>query len=147
MAVSAGRMPVSSRRAIVAMLAGLTLQVVIVVVAYVDRDGLAAHVRAGYPEYPGERVDSAAMDYLMILTVVGGLGTLGWIGAIWAVKTRKAWDTAAATVLLMAGAVTALYLLLVHDTSGETALPALLGWLGAVPCLAGLVAVVLLVRR
>ncbi len=42
------------------------------------------------------------------------------------------------------GTAIALFDLLVKDTSGDTGLPPLLGWLGLLPCLAGLLAVALL---
>jgi hypothetical protein len=45
------------------------------------------------------------------------------------------------------GAGTAVFDLLVRDTSGDTGLPPLLGWSGLIPCLAGAVAVVRLWRR
>jgi hypothetical protein len=39
-----------------------------------------------------------------------------------------------------------LYALLVKDTSGETGLAPLLGWIGVLPCLPGLVGVAMLWR-
>jgi hypothetical protein len=45
------------------------------------------------------------------------------------------------------GTGTAVFDLLVTDTSGDTGLPPLLGWVGVLPCLAGLLAVLLLCRR
>jgi hypothetical protein len=41
----------------------------------------------------------------------------------------------------------ALFDLLVRDTSGDTGLPPLLGWVGLLPCLAGLLAVMRLWKR
>ena len=45
------------------------------------------------------------------------------------------------------GTAAALTALLVKDTSGDTGLPPLLGWIGTLPCLAGLVALTMLWRR
>jgi hypothetical protein len=45
------------------------------------------------------------------------------------------------------GTTIALIDLLIKDTSGDTGLPPLLGWAGTLPCLAGLLAVLLLWAR
>jgi hypothetical protein len=45
------------------------------------------------------------------------------------------------------GTAVALTALLVKDTSGDTGLSPVLGWIGMTPCLAGLFAVVSLLRR
>ena len=55
-------------------------------------------------------------------------------------------DPAAATGLFVAGTAIALFDLTIRDTSGDTGLPALLGWVGLLPCLAGLVMVITLWR-
>jgi hypothetical protein len=59
----------------------------------------------------------------------------------------QAWAHWAATALFALGTGTAVFNLLVTDTSGDTGLPPLLGWAGILPCLAGLLAVTLLWRR
>jgi hypothetical protein len=46
--------------------------------------------------------------------------------------------------MLVPGTGIAVFDLLVKDTSGDTGLPPLLGWIGMLPCLAGLAAVTLL---
>jgi hypothetical protein len=66
---------------------------------------------------------------------------------MWAVRTGKRWARGAATTICAAATMVALADLLVRDTSGDTGLPPLVGWVGALPCLAGLVAVALLWRR
>jgi hypothetical protein len=83
--------------------------------------------------------------YLVYLSVVGGLGTISWLSTIWAVKAGKRWARAAATALFVLGTSIALTDLLIRDTSGDTGLPP--GWVGMLPCLAGLFAVTLLWRR
>jgi hypothetical protein len=134
------------RPAIGTMYAGLGLTVVAMVVPYVARTRLAEHIRAGYPSYAEGRIDTAVMTYLIYLTVLGALGIVCWFGAIWAVRTGKRWARGVATLVFALGASIALFNLLVKDTSGDTGLPPLLGWVGTLPCLAGLLAVTLLWR-
>jgi hypothetical protein len=139
-----------ARSAIGAMYAGLGLTVAATVAAYVAQataDALADHIRSGYPTYTRARIDWAVTTYLVYLSVVGALGVVGWLGVIWAVHAGKKWARAAATTMFGLGTAVALFDLLVKDTSGDTGLPLLLGWVGLLPCLAGLLAVVLLWRR
>ena len=138
------------RPAIGAMYAGLGLTVVALIVLYVDHvtaNVLADHIRAGYPAYAQARIDSAVTTYLVYLSVVGALGIICWLGTIRALKAGKRWARGAATVMFALGTGIALIDLLVRDTSGDTGLPPLLGWAGMLPCLAGLLAVMLLWRR
>lgn len=133
-----------------AMWLGLGLTVVAMVMPYVDRatsQVLAGHVHAGYPGYSAARVDDAVSAYLMLLTIVGGLGLVAWAVSIGLVATGSRWARGTATTMFVLGTSVALFGLLVRDTSGDTGLPPLLGWLGVLPCLAGLVAVVQLWRR
>ena len=138
------------RPAIGAMYAGLGLTVVAMIVPYVDHvtaNVLTDHIRAGYPAYAQARIDSAVTTYLVYLSVVGALGIICWLGTIRALKAGKRWARGAATVMFALGTGIALIDLLVRDTSGDTGLPPLLGWAGMLPCLAGLLAVMLLWRR
>lgn len=138
------------RSVIGAMYAGLALTVAALVVAYVDHatgNVLAAHIRAGYPAYTQARVDTAVTTYLVYLSVVGAVGIVCWLATIRAVKAGKRWARGAATAMFVLGTAIALIDLLVRDTSGDTGLPPLLGWAGMLPCLAGLLAVVLLWGR
>ena len=138
------------RSAIGAMYAGLGLTLAAMVVAYVDHataNVLAGHIRAGYPAYSQARIDSAVTTYLVYLSVVGALGIICWLAAIWAVQAGKRWARGAATAIFALGTGIALLDLLIKDTSGDTGLPPLLGWAGMLPCLAGLLAVTLLWRR
>lgn len=130
--------------AIAALCTGLLLTVAATVAPYVDRTTghvLADHIRHGYPSYTQDRVDAAVDAWLVILTVVGVLGIVCWVGTIWAVKTHKAWARPMATVMLIAGAGSALVALLTKDSSGQVGLAPLLGWIGMLPSLAGLAAV------
>jgi hypothetical protein len=138
------------RPAVGAMYAGLGLTVVAMIVPYVDHatgNVLAGHIRAGYPAYTKEAIDTAVTSYLAYLSVVGALGILGWLSTIWAVKAGKRWARGAATTMFALGTGIALTDLLIRDTSGDTGLPPLLGWVGMLACLAGLLAVTLLWRR
>ena len=133
-----------------AMYVGLGLTVVATIAPFVDRAAghvQAGHIRSGYPAYSPERVDSAVTTYLIILTVVGVLGVAGWIWTTWALRSGKRWARWASTAMFAAGTSVALTALLIKDTSGDTGLAPLLGWIGLAPCLAGLVAVTRQWRR
>jgi hypothetical protein len=135
------------RLAIATMYAGLALTVAATAVPYVDHTAMADHLRAGYPAYTEARIDSAATTYLVYLSTVGALGVVGWLGTIWAVKAGKRWARGGATAMFALATSIALFDLLVKDTSGDTGLPPLLGWVGLLPCLAGLLAVTLLFKK
>jgi hypothetical protein len=137
------------RPALRAMYAGLALTVLVTIAPYVDRatgNVLADHLRAGYPDFSPARIDSAVTTWLVVLSFVGAVGVAGWIWTIHAVTAGKGWARWAATAMLVLGTSTWLTGLLVRDTSGDTGLPALLGWLGILPCVAGAVAVTMLWR-
>lgn len=130
--------------------AGLALTIAAILVLYADHltaNVLAAHIRAGYPSYTAARIDAATTVYLVYLSVLGVLGIAGWAITIGAVARRKPWARWLATGLFVAGTGIALFNLTVRDTSGDTGLPALLGWAGILPCVAGLVLVITLWRR
>ncbi len=132
------------------MYAGLVLTLVATVVPYIDRatsNLLAGHIRSGYPGYTRMEIDSAVTTYLVLLSVIGALGVAAWLGTMWAVKKGKRWARPTATGMFVLGASVGLTLLLTKDTSGDTGLPAALGWAGMAPSMAGLVAVALLWRR
>ncbi|HEY6934535.1 MAG TPA: hypothetical protein VI452_14140 [Marmoricola sp.] len=132
------------------MYAGLVLTLLATAAPYVDRASgnlLADHIRAGYPTYTSARVDTAVTLWLAILTVVGALGVVGWLGTIWATRAGKAWARWAATALFVLGTLLALTALLAKDTSGETGLAPLLGWIGLLPSVAGAWVVALCWRR
>ncbi|WP_217451333.1 hypothetical protein [Prescottella equi] len=129
------------------MYTGLALTVIATVAPYIADSVLAEHIRSGYPTYSPAEIDSAVTAYLVILTVVGVLGITGWIGTTWAVKAGKPWARWVAAAMFVIGTLVALAGLLVQDTSGDTGLAPLLGWIGMAPSLAGLTAVVMLWRR
>lgn len=136
--------------AIVAMYAGLALTVVTLIVAYIDHataNVLANHIRAGYPTYSQARINTAVTTYLVYPSIIGALGVISWLWTIPTVNSGKRWARGAATAMFALGTGIALFDLLVKDTSGDTGLPPLLGWIGMLPCLAGLLAATLLWRR
>lgn len=139
-----------SRSTLIALYAGALLTLLALAAPYVDRsvgNVLAAHVRAGYPDYSAGRIDTAVTAYVVILTVVGVLGLLGWTGSIWAVTARKRWSPPLVSSMFVLGLCVAASGLLIKDTSGQVGLAPLLGWIGMLPCLAGAVAAVAVWRR
>jgi len=139
-----------ARSVIAALYAGLAMTVIAMIVPYIDRatsNTLADHIRAGYPTYTQARIDTASTIYLVYLSVIGVLGVVGWLWTVRSVKTGRRWVRAAATAIFALGTSVALIDLLIRDTSGDTGLSPLLGWVGILPCLPGLLAVTLLWRR
>lgn len=138
------------RPALIALYAGLALTVLATAVPFIDHataNVLAAHIRAGYPTYTPARITTAATTYLTILSVVGALGVACWLWTIRAVRRGSRRARGLALTLFALGTTTALSAALIRDTSGDTGLPPLLGWVWLLPCLAGAVAVGLLRRR
>ncbi|MFJ4902369.1 hypothetical protein [Streptomyces sp. NPDC088727] len=147
---AAGAFPDRRRGAIGAMYTGLALTLIATATPYADRATthlLADHIRDGYPTYSQARVDSAVSTYLVLLSVIGALGVLAWIGAARSVRAGRRWARPAATVLFALGAGAGLAGLLTTDTSGATGLPPALGWAGMTPSLAGALAIALLWRK
>ncbi|PXX56515.1 hypothetical protein DFR70_11967 [Nocardia tenerifensis] len=130
-----------------AIYTGFGLTVIAAIVPYLDRAGLADHIRAGYPTYEQARIDSAVTTYLVTLSIIGSLGVCAWLWTAWAVKNGTRWVGLTAIVMLVLGTGVALSALLTKDTSGDTGLPPLLGWVGLLPCLAGLFVTTMLWRR
>lgn len=140
-------LPTPERRAVVAMYAGLILTVIAVLVVIVDQmstNVLSRHLRDVYAGYTAsEPVESAIVAYLAI---VGALGTVAWLWTIWAVRRQKRWTRPVATMLFLVASGLALVNLVVEEY-GHTILPTVFGVVGVLPCVAGLVAVLLLWRR
>lgn len=129
---------------------GLLLSAVALVFPFIDRVStgiLAEHIRHGYPDAGADQIDVGVNFYLIILSVVGGIGLLCWSLMIWATRTGRRSARWVAPVILVGAAAIALSGLLITDTSGEVGLAPLLGWLLMLPCVAGVVAVVQLWRR
>jgi hypothetical protein len=137
----------ASRPAIRVMVLGLALTVVALAAPVVDQvttGTLAAHLET---VYAGSGVAAPAAPAITIyLVVVGVVGVLCWVATIEAVRRRRRRAPATAAAFLVLGAALAVVDLTVSEY-GRPILPAWLGVLGLLPCLAGLVAVVLLSRR
>lgn len=91
---------------------------------------------------PGQANAGPIVTYLV---TVGALGTASWLWTIWAVKRQKSWALTTATIIFVLASGDALVNLLAREY-GNTILPTPLGILVVLPCLAGLVAVILLWR-
>ncbi|GAB3919233.1 hypothetical protein GCM10011575_29760 [Microlunatus endophyticus] len=138
------------RGTLAAAYAGLALTIAAIGLLYLDHattNVLASHIRDGYPDYPSARITTAATTYLVYLSILGGLGILTWLATIWAVVRRRRLARWLTPALVLTGIGIGLFNLLIRDTSGDTGLPALIGWVGLVPSLAGLAVVILLWRR
>ena len=131
--------------AIAAMVVGLMLTIVATIVPFVT-SALRNHIRTSYPAYTDARVDSAVNTWLVVLTIIGALGVIGWLWSIRIVTERKRWARWAATAMFVLGTCVAVIDLLIKDNSGDIGLAPMLGWIGMLPSLAGLVAVGLLWR-
>ncbi|WP_280444974.1 hypothetical protein [Nocardia brasiliensis] len=130
------------------MYTGLALTVVAAIVPYLGRAQLLTeHIRASYPGYTQSRIDEAVTTYLVVLTIIGACGVIAWLATTWSVKAGKRWARPVATVTFGLGTSVALAALLTEDTSGDVGLAPLLGWIGVLPCLAGLLAILLLWRQ
>lgn len=144
-----GRAP-GHRLPLATMWGGLVLTVIATGYPFVDRATthvLADHIRAGYPSYAQSEIDRAVTAYLVILSIVGGLGILSWIGTMWATHAGKRWARWAAAGVFVVALCVALAGVTVKDTSGDVGLAPSLGWLQFLPCVLGLATVALLWKR
>jgi len=123
---------------------GLVSTIVVSIFPWLERSGLADHIEAGYPAYPPDRIDTAVVTYLVYLSVLGAAGVAGWLTTMWATRRGDRWARWLAAALCGAGILIALFNALVRDTSGDTGLPSQLGWVGVLPCVVGVLAVVLM---
>lgn len=139
--------PRPSRPAVRVMVVGLALTVVSLAAPVVDqltaRD-LAAHLQT---VYAGTGVPTPAASAITTSLVgVGLLGVLCWVATIQTVRRGRRGAPVMATAFLALGAAFTVVELTVAEY-GRPILPAWVGVLGLLPCLPGLVAVVLLSRR
>jgi uncharacterized membrane protein YidH (DUF202 family) len=105
---------------------------------------LAVHVHAVYAGYGvPEPPASVIVTYLV---VVGAIGTVSWLIAIWAIRHHRRWARPVATALFLLATGLAVVNLTASEYGNQTVLPQWLGLVGLLPCLAGLVAVIPLWR-
>lgn len=144
---TSGPLPPTTRRAVEAMIVGLVLTLLALAAPIIDQlttQNLAAHL---HTVYAGTGVaEPAAGAIVAYLVVVGALGTLSWVLTLRAVRRRRRGARPAATGLFLLATVLAVLDLTVSEYGNEPVLPGWLGVLGLLPCVAGLVAVVLLWR-
>jgi hypothetical protein len=129
------------------MIVGVALSVVALAAPPVDQltaGDLAAHLQS---VYAGTGVAAPAASVIAAYLVgLGVLGVLAWILTIRVVRRRGLLAPLLADAFLVVGAGLAVVDLTVTEY-GRPILPTWLGVLGLLPCLPGLVAVVLLHRR
>ena len=134
--------------ALPALWTGLVLTVLATLAPVVDllaTGTIEAHVRSTYPDWPDEWVQADATAIVVGLGAIGLLGAISWLIVLRATIRGRRWATIVATVLWALAAT----------VTGATAAPAGaydqlvpmgLVLITALPCLAGLVAVVQLWR-
>jgi UDP-N-acetylmuramyl pentapeptide phosphotransferase/UDP-N-acetylglucosamine-1-phosphate transferase len=130
----------------VAMYTGLALTVLAVLALVLDLAStgvLAQHLHEVYEGYVSPPDEAAVAAYLFTL---GGLGLLGWLWMLRTVRRQKRWARPVATVLFLLASAVALANLTVREYD-QTILPIQVGLAGVLPCIAGLVAVILLWRK
>lgn len=135
------------RTVLATMWTGLALTVAAAVYPFVDRatsHRLADHIRAGYPSYSDHRIDNAVTAYLVILAAVGALGIVGWLAVIWAESAGKSWTRWMAVGIFTVALCLVVTGLTVTDTSGDVGLAPAIGWTQVLPCVPGLLAIMLL---
>ena len=135
------------RQAISALYAAVALELLGAAVPIVDlvtRGALGAHLQALYSPYGVPAPD--ALVVVAYLVAVGVVGALVWLATIWVVRRSQRWARVLATVALL-GALAMAGADLTVSEYGQPILPTWLGLVGLLPCVAGLVAVVLLWRR
>jgi hypothetical protein len=129
------------------MIVGLGLTLVALAAPVVDQltaGTLAAHLQTVYAG--SGVVVPAAAAITASLVGLGALGVLCWVATIQAVRRGRRGAPVMATAFLVLGAALAVVDLTVAEY-GRPILPVWVGVLGLLPCLPGLVAVVLLLRR
>lgn len=144
---AADPLPRPARRALVAMYAGLALTVLAALAVVVGSADLSRHLHGIYDPWIGPaKADESQSVLVTYLLAVGVLGVASWLLLARAIKRRKGWARPAATVVFVLASGIAGTNLLMQEYE-KTILPTQLGIAGVLPCLAGLVAVVLLWLR
>ncbi|MGR6915576.1 hypothetical protein ACU635_15135 [[Actinomadura] parvosata] len=133
----------SQRHVLVPMYIGAALTALAALFPFLDRAVLIDHLEASYPAYTPAAIGAAVSAYLVILATVGVLGLAGWLAAIMAARAGRRWAPWLAAGLLVIALGVAVAGLTVRDVSGDVGLAPPLGWLLALPCVPGAVAVAL----
>ncbi|GAA3747163.1 hypothetical protein [Salinactinospora qingdaonensis] len=128
-----------------AMGVGLLLTLAVLVALAIDQasvGSIATHVQEHYA--PHGTVPDPTVLYVY-LYVTGGIGVVTWLLLIAAARTPRSWVAVLATIVFCCGLGGGLFNLTISEYGGPV-LPALWSGLTLLPCVAGLVAVVLLWR-
>lgn len=133
-----------SRAATAALCVGLALTILTTLCVFVSTTAIGEHIQTGYPRYSRGQISAAASFYTVYLIALGTLGAIVWAFVLWLVRRRRAWAYPLAIISFLVGTSFGLLNLLIRDTSGDTALPELIGGMGLLPSVAGLVAIVLM---
>ncbi|ADD45818.1 hypothetical protein [Stackebrandtia nassauensis] len=141
--------PSPERRRAMVMYAGLAVSVLALAVPLIDlatADSLTAHVRAAYPDWSASLVAADHNAIIVYLSIVNGLGVVGWLSTIRGVTKGAKWARITGTILFGLGALVALYN--VSATGGEYAnvIPYPYSTLGLLPVVVGAAAVVMVWR-
>jgi hypothetical protein len=142
-ALNQANLRVQRRPAVTAMGIGLLLTVITLIALIIDQasgSSIADHVNALYAPLGLHPDPNVLFGYLY---VIGGIGVLLWLTMIWGVRRDKRWARVVASFVLVVATSLALLVLFVSEYGGQI-FPTLWGILGLLPCLAGLVAVILL---
>ncbi|MER7080189.1 hypothetical protein SAMN02982929_03591 [Saccharopolyspora kobensis] len=137
-------------KAVRAMYIGLALTVLAALAPLIDVatvDGLGAHVRSAYPNWPDDLVATDRNAIAGYLAVIGALGIAGWLWSIVGARKHARWVRVVSTIMFSLGASVALLNLSLSGGAYTNVIPPLHSALGALPALAGLAAVVLLWKR
>ena len=146
-ASSTQRVGSSAKRAVVVMYAGLALTVIAVLAVMIGDGSINRHFHEVYDPYIGAaKADEDKGPLVTYLYMVGGIGVISWLWMVWAVKRAKRWARGVATIVFLLATVDALVNLLMQEYH-KTILPTSIGLAGVLPCVAGLVAIVLLWTR
>lgn len=138
------------RASLIALAAGLLSTVVAFVVPLIDvttGDTLAAHVRAGYPEYSEAEISTVTTSWLWVIGIVAAISAVGWLIALAGTARHKHWPVYFGAAALVIGILLALTMMFIRDISDDTGLPLSLSAIQLLPCIAGAVAVALLAGR
>lgn len=136
--------------AVPAMWTGLGLTVLAAVAPLLDlvtTGTIEAHVRATYPDWPDDWVQADATALVVGLGVIGVLGIVGWLITLRGTVRGRRWAPIVATVLWVLAVVITGYVAAAPTGAYDQLVPTGIGVLTALPCLAGLVAVVQLWRH
>ncbi|WP_147915413.1 hypothetical protein [Ruania zhangjianzhongii] len=108
---------------------------------------IEAHVRATYPDWPDEWVQADTTAIAVGLGVIGLLGIISWLITLRATIRGRRWVPIVATILWILAVTVTAYATTTPTGAYDRMVPTVLGLITALPCLAGVVAVVQLWRH